>query len=102
MLAHLGFQCLMAADGAEAVDLVRARGAELRLVLLDLSMPKLDGREAFHAIRTLRPELKVILSSGFDLQEAARDIVGKGLAGFLQKPYLLESLRQAVKNALAG
>ncbi|HXC17952.1 MAG TPA: PAS domain-containing protein [Holophagaceae bacterium] len=102
MLAHLGFQCLVAADGAEAVELVRDRGGELGLVLLDLSMPKLDGREAFHAIRTLRPELKVILSSGFDLQESARDIVGQGLAGFLQKPYLLESLRQAVQNALTG
>ena len=101
MLTHLGFQCLTATEGAEAVDLVRTRGAELRLVLLDLSMPKLDGREAFQAIQALRPELKVILSSGFDLQEAARDIVGQGLAGFLQKPYLLESLHQAVQSALA-
>ncbi len=102
MLVRLGFQCLMAADGAEALELVRARGGELRLVLLDLSMPKLDGRETFQAIRTLQPDLKVILSSGFDLQESARGIVGQGLAGFLQKPYLLESLRQAVQNALAG
>ena len=101
MLERLGFTCIVASDGAEAVGLVRARGAELRLVLLDLSMPRLDGREAFDAIRALRPGLKVILSSGFDIQESVGDIVGQGLAGFLQKPYQLEQLRQAVESALA-
>ncbi|HZU52686.1 MAG TPA: PAS domain-containing protein [Holophagaceae bacterium] len=102
MLALMGFQCLAAADGAQALELVRARGGELRLALLDLSMPEMDGREAFRAIHALQPGLKVILSSGFDLREAARDIVGQGLAGFLQKPYQLEELRRAVKRILAA
>ena len=101
MLERLGFRSLTAADGAEAVGLVRARAGELRLVLLDLSMPRLDGREAFEAIRALAPDLKVILCSGFDLQEAARDLVGRGLASFLQKPYTARQLREAVETALA-
>ena len=101
MLERLGFKCITASDGAEAVGLVRARGTELRLALLDLSMPRLDGREAFDAIRALRPGLKVILSSGFDIQESAGGIVGQGLAGFLQKPYRFDQLRQAVEAALA-
>ena len=101
MLQRLGFQCITASDGEEALELVLDRGGELRLVLLDLSMPRMDGREAFDAIHTVRPGLKVILSSGFDVQEAARDIVSKGLAGFVQKPYQLDNLRQAVQTALA-
>ena len=101
MLEKLGFQCLTAADGAEGVGLVRSHGPDLRLVLLDLSMPRMDGREAFDAIRAFSPRLKVILSSGYDVQESARDIVGQGLAGFLQKPYSFEQLQQAVASALA-
>lgn len=100
MLEQLGFQCLQASDGHEAVEFVRSRGADLRLVLLDLSMPRLDGREAFHQIHALHPELKVILSSGFDIQETARGIVGQGLAGFLQKPYRLSELKSALQAAL--
>jgi PAS domain S-box-containing protein len=101
MMERLGFRCLTAADGAEAVGLVRARGRDLRLVLLDLSMPRLDGREAFDAIRALAPGLRVILTSGFDVQESALGIVGQGLAGFLQKPYTFDQLCQAVAAALA-
>ena len=101
LLELLGFQTLQASDGLEAVERVRERGADLRLVLLDLSMPRMDGRQAFEGIRALHPELRVILSSGFDLQEAAQGIVGQGLAGFLQKPYTLQGLERALRTILA-
>ncbi|HEU4951976.1 MAG TPA: ATP-binding protein [Holophagaceae bacterium] len=101
LLELLGFETLQASDGLEALDRVRERGGDLSLVLLDLSMPRLDGRQAFEGIRALQPDLKVILSSGFDLQEAAQGIVGRGLAGFLQKPYTLQGLERALRALLA-
>ena len=63
-------------------------------------MPSMDGEEAFREIHTVDPALPVILSSGCDEQDAVQRFVGKGLAGFLQKPYQLSSLRQKLREVL--
>jgi signal transduction histidine kinase/CheY-like chemotaxis protein len=102
MLIELGFEVLEAADGTEAVALVREHGAKLALVLMDMTMPKMNGREAFSAIRTLYPKLPVILCSGYNEQEAIQQFLGKGLAGFLQKPFGLTGLESAVRGALGA
>jgi CheY-like chemotaxis protein len=62
------------------------------LVLLDLTMPGLEGQEVFRQIRHLRPEVPVVLMSGYNEQEAVAHFTGKNLAGFLQKPFTLEEL----------
>jgi len=101
MLQSLGFTVLTANNGREAVECFRAAGAEIRAVLLDLTMPHLDGEGAFRELRLLRPEARVLLMSGFSEQDAIHGFIGKGLAGFLQKPFRLESLRARLKEILA-
>ncbi len=101
VLESLGLTVLTAADGVEAVELIQTSGDKIDLVLMDLTMPRMDGREAFQAIRRLQPEMPVILSSGYNELESVQDFTGRGLAAFLQKPYTLRALEQSVLEVLA-
>jgi PAS domain S-box-containing protein len=99
MLGMMGFDVLQARDGEEALARFREAG-EVRLVLLDLTMPRLDGEETFRTLHLLAPAVPVILMSGYSEQEAASRFVGKGLAGFLAKPFRLDDLAAKVRAAL--
>jgi signal transduction histidine kinase/CheY-like chemotaxis protein len=101
MLSEQGFEVLEAANGLDAVALVKEHRSAIALVLMDMTMPKMNGEEAFRAIRTLEPKLPVILCSGYNEQEATQRFLGKGLAGFLQKPFGQAALENAVRAALA-
>jgi PAS domain S-box-containing protein len=94
MLKALGFEVLTASDGEQGLKVFREQGETIAAVLLDLTMPRMDGEEAFREIRRIRPEACVILMSGFNEQEAAARFIGKGLAGFVQKPFTAEELSQ--------
>jgi len=96
-LRTLGVEVHLAADGAEAVACVEQLGEAIDLVFMDLTMPRMDGRQAFQEIRKIRPELPVILTSGYNEQESIQDFIGRGLAGFLQKPYTLRALGEALR-----
>jgi CheY-like chemotaxis protein len=102
MLEILGFEVVAVADGQEAVDLFEMERARFDLVLLDLTMPRMDGREAFRALRTLRPGIPVILYSGYSEHESLKDALGQGFAAFLQKPFLLADLRLTVHQVLSA
>ena len=96
MLEHLGFTVLTAADGLQAVDLYRERGKGIDLVLMDLTMPHMDGAEAFGELRRLNPQVRIVLASGYSHEDVASRFAGKGLDGVLQKPYTLLKLREAL------
>lgn len=98
MLERLGFSVLTAGDGQEAVEIFRFRGKEIALVLLDLTMPRMNGEEAFRELRRIDPGVRVVLSSGYSEQEIAARFAGRGLAGFIQKPYQVERLRETLKR----
>jgi len=100
VLEAAGFDTLVAADGNSAVQLFRDNGAAIGLVLLDLSMPGLSGERTFEELRRLDSTVRVLLSSGYSEAEATRRFVGRGLAGFIQKPYRPEQLVDAVRRAL--
>ncbi|HEX5692036.1 MAG TPA: PAS domain S-box protein, partial [Roseiflexaceae bacterium] len=102
MLERMGFTVLTAADGREAVELFRANAAHIRLVLLDMTMPHMDGEETFRELRRIRGNPITILSSGYNEQTATSRFAGKGLAAFIQKPYHFEELRAIVRKALGG
>ncbi|HCZ32082.1 MAG TPA: hypothetical protein DHV93_00510, partial [Holophagaceae bacterium] len=99
-LEALGFQVVTAQDGREALECFQARRQEIRLVLMDLTMPRMDGREAFHAMRDLDPGVPVVLSSGFSEKDSLQAFPDGGPAAFLQKPYQLKDLRAALQRAL--
>ena len=98
-----GFQTLEAADGLEAVALFDLRHTEITAVLMDLTMPHMDGRQAFLRMQQVDPKIPVVLTSGYSEQDVLADFLGKGLAGFLPKPYqssqFLSVIRQAVEGA---
>jgi two-component system, cell cycle sensor histidine kinase and response regulator CckA len=100
-LTRYGFEVLLAENGREAVDVVHAQGARLAAVLLDLTMPQMNGEEALREIRALRPDLPVILSSGYSEQEAGASLGAKQPAGFLQKPYRPTQLVEKLRAILA-
>jgi hemerythrin-like metal-binding protein/PAS domain S-box-containing protein len=99
-LRHLGFETLEAGDGLEALQVFEANRDRLRLILMDLTMPRMDGEEAYRALRNLGMLIPVILTSGFCAADVLDQFRGKGIAGFLQKPYPLRLLVLAVRKAL--
>ncbi|MBD3268043.1 response regulator [bacterium] len=100
MLEELGFTVLTAADGLEAVELFERNAGQITCVILDLTMPNVDGEEAFYEIREIDPSVRVVLSSGYNEQEVTQRFTGQGLAGFIQKPYSFESLQAALNKIL--
>jgi len=100
MLARLGFGVLLAEDGEIGVQKFREHADEIAAVILDMTMPKLGGEEAFRELRRVRPNVRVILTSGYNEQEATNRFAGKGLAGFLQKPFQLATMRDRLRAAL--
>jgi len=87
LLEREGLRVITAKDGAEAVHIFRQYADEIALVLMDLTMPRMDGEQAFHAIRAIRADVVVVLSSGFSESEAVDRLYHCGLAGFIRKPY---------------
>ena len=100
ILGRVGFNVLTASHGREALETFRAHADDIVCVLLDLTMPHMDGEETFREMRRLRPGVKVLLCSGYNEQEATQRFSGKGLAGFLQKPYSMRALREELRRIL--
>lgn len=102
MLEHAKFNVLQAADGVEALAIFAAH-PEIDVVLLDMTMPHMDGEETFRELRRLSADVRVVLTSGYNEQDATERFVGKGLAGFIQKPYrpaeLLARINESVSRA---
>ncbi len=100
MLERLGYRVVTAADGREAVEIFQAQGSDIDCVILDLTMPEMGGEEAFRELRRVRSDVRVILSSGYNEQDVTQRFVGKGLAGFVQKPYTVAKLRESLDRVL--
>ncbi|MDA1266576.1 MAG: response regulator [Planctomycetota bacterium] len=101
MLERAGYRVTPSADGLEALELFGATPLEFDCVLLDLSMPRLDGIETMRELLALRPDLRVILTSGFSEQDILQRIEGARPVGILCKPTTKQRLLQTVAEALA-
>ena len=99
-LQFVGFSTLEARDGMEALQVFETHQARINLVLLDLTMPRLDGEETYRVLRRSGVLVPVILSSGFSKVDVLQHFRGKGIAGFLQKPYRLQTLLSGIRKAL--
>jgi PAS domain S-box-containing protein len=100
MLEAFGYETLVATDGEKALEIFRSEGSRISLVLLDQSMPTMDGLEVFKQMRRIRPEVKVLLASGFSEQEVSARYRGLGLNGFIQKPFNTKHLSDEVLRIL--
>ncbi len=102
ILERAGFRVFTAASGREAVDALQTHGADIDAVVLDLVMPEMGGAETFDALRRVRPELPILVVSGYDKEMASEHFVGRGIAGFLYKPYEPDELVERVRSAVSG
>ena len=100
MLERVGFTVTAAADGIEAVDVFSRNPEEYVCVLLDHTMPGMNSEELFQLLRKVQPDVKVILCSGYNEDEATRSFQAGDLSGFLQKPYSLASLITRIRRVL--
>jgi len=99
-LEEIGFTVLTAVDPRQGLATFRKHERDIVVVILDLTMPHMDGEEAFRRLRQVRSDARILLMSGYNEQVAVSRFVGKGLAGFLQKPFKLEDLVAKVHEAL--
>lgn len=97
-LGHLGHTVKEAADGREAVATFKEHHEEIKLVLLDLTMPRMGGEEAFSELRRIQTDLPIVLMSGYTEDEVTSLFAGKGITGFLQKPFSMGSLMKMLKD----
>jgi two-component system, cell cycle sensor histidine kinase and response regulator CckA len=100
LLTRMGFRVLCAVDGQHAIHLFHAQASRIAGVILDLTMPHLDGDQTLAELRRIRPDITVIVSSGHGEQEVMQRFAGLEPDGFLQKPYTLEGLRNTLGHLL--
>jgi len=102
MLERLGYRVMAARGGNEAIDIYRAHQAEIDLVILDIIMPDLSGGEVFDHLLKINPNVRVLLSSGYSIEDQAAEIMGRGCDGFIQKPYQLEQLHRNIREIMGS
>jgi two-component system cell cycle sensor histidine kinase/response regulator CckA len=100
MLARLGFTIITAANGREALERFQLHHDQLKLVLLDLTMPELGGVETFQGLRRLDASVPILMVTGYNESDVGTRTAGLGLAGIIQKPYTLSRLEEHIKSVL--
>jgi CheY-like chemotaxis protein len=101
MLKRIGYDVLLAQDGREGLEIYRTHADEISAVILDLTMPGLDGGETLRELRRIRTDVPVLLTSGYSEVEVSEHVSGQPFEGFLPKPFQLEELRRALHTVLA-
>ncbi|MDQ6964144.1 MAG: PAS domain S-box protein [Mariprofundales bacterium] len=101
MLEDIGFTTLTAVDGVDGVATFKRHREEISVVLIDMTMPRMGGEELFCELRKIDPNIRVVLSSGYNEQDATSHFAGKGLAGFIQKPYRPQVLQAKIVDIVS-
>jgi CheY-like chemotaxis protein len=100
VLTDEGYRVVTARDGFQALDIYKKLQKDIRLVILDFTMPIMDGSEVFSELRMINPQVPVVLSSGFTEQDKLKWMLAKGLRGFIPKPYTQQKLLLQVRSTL--
>lgn len=99
-LERYGYKVLSADGGAATINVFKRHPGEISPVTLGVSMPGMSGEETFPELRKIRPEVRVLISSGYSEAEAVRTFPSRGVTGFVQKPYTSRRLAEKVKAAI--
>ncbi len=99
-LKRLGYRVLEAGTGKKAIEIAETFSGEIDLALLDIKLPDIPGDKVYSLIMKARPNLKVVVSSGYSIDGPARKILNAGAQGFVQKPFPLQTLSEKLKMAL--
>ena len=100
LVENMGYKVLMASDGEEAVSIYRLRSSPISAVLLDMTMPKMKGRQVLSAILEIDPKAAVILVSGYTAEGTSEELIQAGAKDFINKPYSFDTLSTALQKVL--
>ena len=100
MLNKLGYQVLTAANGLNAVEIYKNNKDKTDMVILDMIMPEMGGSETYDELKKINPDIKVLLASGYSIDEDVSNILERGCNGFIQKPFSLNKLLQKIRDIL--
>jgi len=102
LLEVLGYEVLTAENGKKAIEIFSKEKNNLALIVLDMIMPGMGGRETFAALRKISPDIKVLLASGYSIDGEASEIMAQGCNGFIQKPFSIKRLSKKIREVLGG
>jgi len=102
MLKKLGYEVIACKNGEEALSRYSGIWRTIDLVILDMIMPKMGGRDAFREMKKVNNDVKVLLSSGYSIREDATSILSEGVLGFIQKPFSAAELSAKIAEALSA
>lgn len=100
LIGRMGYEVLTASGGREALEILRNHPSKISLVILDMIMPDMSGRQTFDAIQSVAPGTKVLLSSGYSIDGQAQEILARGCKGFIQKPFTAAALSEKLREIL--
>jgi two-component system, cell cycle sensor histidine kinase and response regulator CckA len=101
-LEMLGYNVISAKSGTEATSIYKERLREIDIVILDLIMPDMGGGEVYNILKSVNPDVKVLLSSGYSVEGQASEILERGCNGFIQKPFDMEAISREIKRVLSS
>ncbi len=102
MLKTLGLKCLTAANGTEGIEMFKQNGADVVLVILDIEMPGISGDKVFHILREIRPEIKILIASGYGREYLEAEVFKAKISHFIPKPFKTEQLSYQVNRLLGA
>jgi len=100
ILEAIGYRVLTANSGKQAIKIYTEKQNEIDIVILDIIMPEMDGGKTHDILKEINPDIKVLLSSGYSIDDQAKDILDRGCNGFIQKPFNIEDLSQKIREIL--
>jgi CheY-like chemotaxis protein len=100
MISMLGYDVLTAPSGMEALEIVETQNKRIDLFIIDMIMPQMSGGELFDKLKSLDPDVKIMLSSGYSIDGEARKIMSRGCKGFIQKPFTVSQLGEKIREVL--
>jgi len=102
MLSHLGYEVITASRGAAGLEIFVREHARIALVILDMIMPQMDGRAVFNGLRAVDPNVRVLVSSGYAINDQTNAMLKQGCRGFIQKPFTIQVLSKKIREILGA
>ncbi|MGL1890874.1 MAG: PAS domain S-box protein [Spirochaetaceae bacterium] len=101
MLSELGYNVLFAEEGEECIKIYKEKGNSIDMIILDMVMPKMNGRDVFYALKEINPDIKVLICSGFSKDINIEKLIEDGVSAFMQKPYKKIDISMKIKEILS-
>lgn len=100
ILERLGYSVQIAHNGQRAIEMIEDKSMAIDLIILDMIMPDMDGAKTYDRIRSIAPQIPVLLSSGYSMNEQTDQLIHLGCKGFIQKPFSVSELAEKVRSIL--